>query len=123
MSENEIKNTTEETAQTSSDVEEKTETKQTTNTSVKDTSKEMPVKTRKIIGVIIMVIGVAMIFLMKDLAGGDLAGVMILFAGMWAYNPEIKDNSGSTIVPTWLGTLLIIAVVALIAWLYASFVA
>jgi hypothetical protein len=41
---------------------------------------------------------------------------------MWAYNPEVKDDSKSAIVPTWLGTLLIIAVVVLVAWLYKSFV-
>jgi len=90
---------------------------ESTNKKEKKEKKEMPVKARKITGVVIMVIGATIAVIWSP-----MAGMMIFLGGMWAYNPEVKDNSDNTIVPTWLGTLLIIAVVVLVAWLYKSFI-
>jgi len=105
-----------ETTQEVSVEKSKSQEKATESTDKKE-KKEMPVKARKITGVVIMIIGAAIAVIWSP-----MAGMMIFLGGMWAYNPEVKDDSKSAIVPTWLGTLLIIAVVVLVAWLYKSFV-
>jgi cation transport ATPase len=105
-----------ETTQESSVEESKSQESAVESTDKKE-KKEMPVKARKITGVVIMVIGATIAVMWSP-----MAGMMIFLGGMWAYNPEVKDNSDNTIVPTWLGTLLIIAVVVLVAWLYKSFI-
>jgi hypothetical protein len=113
MNENE---TTKETSTEAVETQNNAAKKEEVTTDKKET-KEMSVKARKITGVVIMAIGAII-----AVVWSPMAGIMIFLGGMWAYNPEVKDNSDSTIVPTWLGALLIIAAVALVAWLYKSFV-
>ncbi len=94
---------------------------ETTNEAVKEApkdSKEMAEKPRKIVGIILMVIGAIISVTMSA-----FAGVLILLGGMWAYNPEVKESGDSKNVPTWIGTLLIIAAVVIVAWLYNAFIA
>lgn len=92
-------------------------TNETTNApqETKET-KEMPEKTRKIVGIVIMAVGAIIAVIMSP-----FAGVIVLLGGMWAYNPEVKGDDGKKTVSTWAGTLLIIAVVVVLAWAYKAF--
>lgn len=84
---------------------------------VKET-KEMPEKSRKIIGMVIMAVGAIIAVIWSP-----FAGVIVLLGGMWAYNPVVKEGEDKKTISTWLGTLLIIAAVVLLAWAYKTFVA
>lgn len=79
--------------------------------------KEMPEKSRKIVGIVIMAVGAIIAVIWSP-----FAGVIVLLGGMWAYNPEVKAGDDKKTVSTWMGTLLIIVAVVVLAWAYKAFV-
>ncbi len=79
-----------------------------------DFKKKITPKDRKIVGSIIALTGVACAFFLNV-----VVGALLIFAGMWIFNPGYKkENEGRKTVPTWLGALIIVGIIVLLFMIY-----